>query len=156
MSDLHQFLTRVSMLVEQEFQEEGTLEPTYVVVTQTGVVMVPMPTHVNKDFGVFLIRKLFEDLKPLAYVFYDEAWTIDMPADTKRDEMPGDLSNHPDRKEIVHLAAEDYVSGYILASRTITRVAGKPVELGPLEIANEHTILEGRMVGLLPPKGRMN
>jgi hypothetical protein len=153
MADLHQFLERVSLLVEQEFQEEGTLEPTYVVITSTGVLMVPMPTVSDKNFAIFLIKKLFEDLKPIAYVFYDEAWTWEGP----EIEVPmnKDISQHPDRKEIVHLAGEDYVSGFILASRTITRIEGK-VKLGPLTIANEHSVLEGRMVGLLPPKGRMN
>jgi len=154
---LEEFLRRISEVAEREFFAEGRLTPTYVVFTKKqGIMMIPM-NIADKDIAVALIKEAFKEYEAVAYVFYDEAWVWQAPIGTKREDVPTSLSNHPDRKEVIHLAGEDYISGMIMAQRSITRVEGEPPKLGPLEITSGNfSHMEGRLVGLLPQKGRPN
>jgi hypothetical protein len=157
MSTLEEFLQKVNLVAESEFYEEGCCTPTYVVITPDGMIMMPMPDVGDKDFALFLVRKALAKFKAIAYVFYDEAWVLQAPEGMNREDMPTDLRNHPDRKEILHLAAEDYQSGFIIATRAIIREEEKPAKLGPLEMeTSKFAQYEGRMIGLLPPRGRKN
>jgi hypothetical protein len=154
---LEEFLKRINEVAEKEFFEAGRLTPTYVFFTKKhGIMLIPM-TIADKDLAVALIKCAFEEFEAEAYVFYDEAWVWQAPMGTKREDMPANLSNHPDRKEIIHLTGEDYISGMIMAQRSITRVEGEPPKLGPLEITSkDFSQMEGRLVGLLPQRGRAN
>jgi hypothetical protein len=65
------------------------------------------------------------------------------------------VRNHPDRIEAVAISGEDCECGMRTAHRKIIRPKhGKPY-LGPLEMTPRCDRSEGRMVGLLPVKGKM-
>jgi hypothetical protein len=152
---LHVMVEEVgTTLVEKLFAEHGRIAAVYVIITGDNIVVVPAPP-LPKDIGLQLIRQVMKAMKPDAYVYIDEAWVLSGTG--PREDFPRDISEHPDRKEVVHVFGEDYETGALMARRSITRPENAPAQLGPLEfVSQDYVRMEGRMVGLLPARGRMN
>jgi len=152
-SKLHVMMEEVgNTLVEKLFADHGRITPVYVVLTGDNLVVIPAPP-LDKDIALRLIREIFAKMQPDAYVFIDEAWVLQGTG--PREDFPRDISDHPDRKEVVHVFGEDNESGALMARRFIIRPEGAPAQLGPLEFVS-HVSMEGRMVGLLPARGKAN
>ena len=108
----------------------------------------------DKDVAAALVRAAFELNDVVAYVFFDEAFVLELPISTPEDEiqriMAAGPRNHPDAVDCLVYQAED-ANGLVSARRRIVNR-----ELGPLEFDPEASLSEGRLVGLLPkPKGRV-
>jgi hypothetical protein len=106
----------------------------------------------EKDQAVVAVREFFKEHDIVSYVFIDEAWVVQV---TDRADLKVAPRNHPDRREVVFLVAEDE-HGELHGERDIVREQGRPPTLGPLKVIksphSEHS--EGRMTGMLPQKGR--
>jgi hypothetical protein len=153
-----------SSFAEKLFAAKGEIRPRYHAVTANEeVLVVPAPSR-DKDTGVAMVRALFIDRHVVRYVFLDEAWMLGRTEVAIDDDemariMRDGLTNHPNRIEVVMFSGEDAECGMAMARRLIVRPEnGKPY-LGPFEWTlplrpgrNIHH-LEGRMVGLLPPRG---
>jgi hypothetical protein len=107
------------------------------------------------------MRAYFELFNVIRYVFIDEAWrldTTDLPP-CERDAALDFCREHGARAhlrrvEIVLFAVEDEM-GMLQGYRVIKlRLHCKP-RLGPLILDPNGGHYEGRMIGLLPPKGAM-
>jgi hypothetical protein len=123
-------------------------------VDEKGRAILLPPPPLPKDDAMYLIKEAMKHLHIVRYVFIDEAWTV---RGKERDELPDDLSQHPERKEIILFNAEDKNGEQLLASRDIIREGGQP-RLGPL-VFSDMNMMSGRMIGLLveaPPKNRVN
>ena len=116
------------------------------------------PPVEDKDYAERIVRKLFETLEVVRYVFIGEAWTAEiMPEDEAKVlahlQREGDLENYPGRSEVLQLQGEDCEWGHMMWSRKIIRPKTGAPCIGPLE---KHDISEfvssGRLVGLLPKR----
>lgn len=134
------------------FDMQCKINPMWIIETKNGQ-RVPMMVEMNenKDEVAKAIKKALKKLKAVRYVSILEAWAIE----TKDHKIPESLllgapvSQHPDRREVVIVQAEDKVEGsmsgmfYILRPET-----GKPRLSGFKE--NPRTERqEGRFVNLL-------
>jgi|SRR5215831_10848262 len=149
--NLREFVERASERAEFLFRKDGYLSPIWHAVRRDGTSFVmPQPAE-DKDTAVALMSALFDIEDVVRFVFMDEAWILtsdDAPAEEMmKIARSGGISKHPNKREILMLAAEDEREGMLMGRRLITR-QGKRATLGPLVI-DEGGIGEGRLVGLL-------
>lgn len=147
-----------SKVAEQTFRARGVLQALYRCIDAQGRDhFVPAPDQCSKDDAVAIMRA-FMKLKQIArYCFFDEAWTLSYsendPALANYMDRGGMPRDHPQRREIVMLVAEDDI-GMLFAHRDIVRPQkGRPY-LGPLSFP-DYGKTEGRMVGLLPRRSTL-
>jgi hypothetical protein len=154
---LHALIEFASEQISKLFKNTGKVLPMYHAVTADGQTLILNAPHKDKDISVGMIKIAFAKLNVERYVFMDEAWILDTqnrvpgPDEWKRIERDG-LSEHPDRREILMLTAEDRHGNIITAHRYILRPEHGKAKLSPLEIRDMtegHSV--GRMVGLLRP-----
>jgi hypothetical protein len=146
MLDLHKTIEMFSGLADELFNDFGCLQPIYFVCRQGNWQQyVPGPAHPKKLVEIAM-RKLLRSSGADAYVFMDEAWIVESK---NKEGVPLDIapSEHPDRREIVVITAEDKTS-QLIASRNILRPDNGKPSLAPLEIYGEVT-LQGRMTNLM-------
>ena len=133
-----------------QMKTKGALAPGYWAIDrERKLTVVPQPSD-NKDTSVALIRALFEMMGVECYVFLGESWILEQKNAPDLQELR-DISDHPERKEVVILIAESASSGMIIGSRAIIRTQRKP-RLGPLRL-KRYPHVEGRMSSLLPRTG---
>lgn len=134
------------------FDMQGDIKPMWIVETKDGD-RVPMMVEItsNKDEVAEAVKKALKKLKAVRYVSILEAWAIE----TKDQKIPESLllgapvSQHPDRREIVAIFAQDKVEGCMSGMFYILRPEiGKPRLSGFKEYpkSDKH---EGRFVNLL-------
>lgn len=158
--ELNELLDHASLFVEKAFHDVGRIAPMWIAVDRSGnqVVVPPPVPFINqdaKDYAVMVVRAMFEFTGVTRYVFVCESWLLTGPGiDLERDQRDG-ISDHPDRQEVIILTAESESAGLVMAWRHIIRPTKGKAKLGPLVI-DQHAGLtvEGRMVGMLPRRGR--
>lgn len=158
MKPLEQFVEDVSKYVSAAFDKHGFMTPVYFFIDRAGRQgMFPSPPVGDPDFAALIVRKLLADLDVVRVALADEAWTAEIrttdPEEVKRLYMQG-ARCQPNRQEVLMIQAEDAIEGELTAHRIITRKDGKPV-LGELKI-EKYSRSEGRVVGLLPARGKPN
>jgi hypothetical protein len=164
---LRELIAFASDFCDRMFAAKGVIYPMWHAVTSSGEQFVETTTFDDKDLSVAMIRALFDIRDVVRYVFMDEAWTLSRlirPDEEAMIQREG-LSKHPDRVEVVMLSGEDRDCGQLMVHRNIIRPPkGKPY-LGPLQSLDDLPFMpagggvehsEGRMVGLLPVRGRTN
>jgi hypothetical protein len=115
--------------------------------------------HKRKNAGTSAIRHILKQEDADWCLLIVEAWSVEIKPpkgadlDATRDKIPADLEDYQGRVEVVWFQFEDQELGQILAKRPIVREGDKP-RLGPIEWAGKMKSSEGRMVGLLPQRGR--
>lgn len=115
--------------------------------------------HRRKDAGMAAIRHILKEQDADWFLMIVEAWTVELKEaegkslEEARKLVPADLEDYEGRVEVVWFQFEDQECGQILARRKIVRKDGKS-HLEPLEFIKDASQHEGRMVGLLPPRGR--
>jgi hypothetical protein len=161
--DLEQLIDKASSFAEIMMREKGEVAPIWHMITEGGEELIELtPPLENKDLAIALMKAAFEWLNVVRYVHFTEAWTLDYRGEKARkisaDEMQKivdeGVRNHPDRVEVVMFQAEDNETGLITGHREIIRDKGKP-HLGPMIRFPTNTSSEGRLVGMLPRKGRL-
>lgn len=140
--------------IEKQFRKTGEVHPMYHAIKATGEHMVMLSPGISKDMDVAMMKAAFELENVDRFVFITEAWILDARQSGVKMIDPGEyvegsISEHPDRREVVMLAAENRRGEMILGKRYILRPeVGKP-SLAPLVIESEFDHSEGRMVGML-------
>jgi hypothetical protein len=168
---LDALIRRVSRLAEKRFNEHGDIDPMWLTENARGeqqmiitpvIADSPLAAADVKDRIAAEMRKHFAENDVVRYAVAMEAWTL---TDAERKQVPTTeqaaleyaamgytLKNHPDRREIVCIEADDGTE-VLTAERDIIRPAhGKPClgKLGPIERYDQ---LTSRWTGLLPSKG---
>jgi hypothetical protein len=154
---LYRMITTASEHIDRMWKLAGSVASVWHYVRANGDEVVTLSPPVPKDAGIALMRKVLAQEDAVAVLYFDEAWTFltSDPQEAQRYVASGmGAAAHPRRVEIVHFQAEDE-TGQLLAMRKIIRHAGRPPELGPLEIKDESIQSVGRMVGMLPRRGTM-
>ncbi len=145
--------------VEKIFRQRGEIIWMYHFIKDDGQhgVFVPPPFLDGKDAIVAATKALFEAEHVVAYVYLNEAWTLQEEAGASEVDALmakyGSLEHVPGRREVVVILAED-ANGVVGGYMEINRPAGRKPYLGKLEVERPDAI-EGRMVGLLPRRGAM-
>jgi hypothetical protein len=163
---LEALLRRISRLAGEHFARHGDIDPMWLVETSDGeqqliitpfIAPNPLAGAEVKDRIAEKMRETFCELDVIRYARAVEAWTIPH-ADSKMNEsevalryaaLNYSLANHPDRREIVQLSAEDGTE-FLWAEREIIRPQhGKPY-LSKLSAIERPAGVRGRFLGLLP------
>jgi hypothetical protein len=152
---IKEFIEFVSEPAKSIFKIEGVLKPMYHAIKSDGEEIIIPTILQDKDLTVTIIKEIFKELDIVKYVFMSEAWTLS----SEKDKVPPELhkkgiSEHPDRKEIILIMGEDD-NGSTMASMDIIRRQDEDPTLGPLVFVSSEWY-EGRMVGLLPQKGKVH
>jgi hypothetical protein len=111
---------------------------------------VLMPPGGDKDVVAAALRGVLAAYDAEWVIVVTEAWTAQLRVD---EPIPESLEEHPGRDEVLIYQLEDRDAGMISAHQQIIREPGKPVRLGELTLMGTPRSSEGRLVGLLPPKG---
>ncbi len=150
-----------STAIERIFHHQGRVNPMYHCERADGIDFLMPATGNSKDEWVMNAKIAFLTQNVVRYVFIVEAWTLwsaDVGAEKAKEgyeklqQEGGSLEHVPGRREVVMLQAEDD-NCMVIATRAIIRPKKGKARLGPLEYSPEFGSHEGRMVGLLPPKG---
>lgn len=94
------------------FEAQGEVHPMWIVETADGElfpVMMPIPTPDEKEAAIEALKVLLEDKKAVRYVSMVEAWVYEAKKGETMDDIMahGPIREHPKRKEIVNVIAED-------------------------------------------------
>src|SRR5262245_24092779 len=137
------------------FAAQGEVHPMWIAQTSSGEVLpliAPIGDRDSKDAVVGMIKAIFKQHEVVRYVSLLEAWTLELKRD--RDlplsvRLGAPISQHPERREIVALAAEDKTEGMLTGMFYILRPEHGKATLSPLKRMEKSTRHEGRFVGLL-------
>jgi hypothetical protein len=136
------------------FEAHGEIDPQWFVEIKGRLQLMPQPPAPFDMPGPFYKEAIFEQVRHFfrernvtRYVYLNEAWTVE---GEKGSAAPvGSLANHPERREVVGITAEDQ-NETLMVTREIVRPADGTPFLRPLgEITRPDTV-EGRQFGLLP------
>jgi len=153
LTDLTALIEFASKNVVKIFKRTGVIYPMYHAIDTHGEHKILTPQSEDKDVGVAMVKVWFALNDIEKYVFVDEAYILDnrrgqSGLDMEKIQREG-IRNHPDRREIVMLSAENRRGKMLTARHFILRPeVGKPT-LSPLVIDEVFDHSEGRMVGLL-------
>ena len=132
------------------FNETGEVLPMWHVVTgnnENALIATPWGDEEDKHATIFALRQLFRQMKAKRYVMITEAWVA--TASTEREIRQGPPpSEHPDRREVLMINAEDRDGSSLIGLYYILRPEHGPAKLSPLTMRPfEET--KGRMVNML-------
>jgi len=162
-TDLRVMIEIASTFAERAFEFEGGVAPIWHAVTARGEhhVIPALPT--DKNSAAVLMRAFFELHDVVRCLFIDEAWTVEAKTQEERERVRawvaehGGIAGYPDRIEVVSMMCEDADAGQMTASRRIIRKRGHKPRLGPLVIHDmTGAQSEGRLVGMVPQRGRVH
>lgn len=119
------------------------------------LIVTPWNNDKEKEIAVAGLRQLFRERQVKRFVFIVEAWTAEVKpseivdVDKAYREYSGPrASEHPDRREILMVSAEDRDGSQIMGFYYILRPEHGPPTLSPLKV-QPYDATAGRMVGLL-------
>jgi hypothetical protein len=155
-TSLKSFVEQATKEASRVFLARGRLSPTYHAVDGAGNEHIfPAPPG-TKNQSVALVRALLKAMDAQRVAYMDEAWVLHAAAaeggtiDIDKINREG-VEHQPGRIEMVIVSGEDQHEGLLTCTREIIR-HGDRVTLGAPTIEHfDHS--EGRMIGLLPPRG---
>jgi len=121
------------------------------------LIATPWSSEKEKLITVDMLRKMFSVKHVKRFAFIVEAWTAQVPPEriktTSAEEAYRDYcgprpSEHPDRREVLMITAEDRSGESIMGVYYILRPEHGPPTLSPLEVM-PYDSMAGRMMGLL-------
>jgi hypothetical protein len=168
--DAHTLIESYAEIADKVVEAQGEVLPVMFYSGKDGPTMLdlrdmfagpPSQKHIRKDAGMAAVRDILKVEDADWCLMIVEAWTATMEAkkgvaiDKQIDALPsGGVEQVLGRQEVVWFQFEDQELGQMLAKRLIIRESEKP-RLGPLEwMPTGKGESQGRMVGLLPPRGR--
>ena len=111
------------------------------------LIATPWQDDTEKEIALEMLRSVFRQHHVKRFAFIVEAWLA--VAATKEEVFEGPRpSEHPDRREVLMVTAEDRDGSQIMGTYYILRPEHGPPKLSPLEV-NKYDHTAGRMVGLL-------
>lgn len=156
---LDQLVERASTFADEMLKRRGEVAPIWHMITSKGEDIIELTPPGDRDCALMIMRTLMELMDVVRYVHLSEGWMRDSRDGPIPDEEMEQINRHgvrndPKRIEVVLIAAEDHEAGYVMSTREIIRPKhGRPY-LGPLK-AFPQGQSEGRMVGMLPVRGKM-
>lgn len=151
--ELHDFLTKEADAARNLFTKLGRVDAYVHSVNKADEHAVTMFALETKDQVAIAIRGVLKKTGAVRYVFVDEAWTV-----MARSEQQGralqeyarskSLEDHPDRVEIIMLAAEDAYGNRLMGRIVILRPEHGPAQLQPV-IIDDYPQSSGRFTGLI-------
>jgi hypothetical protein len=154
MTDLKSFFDRAAEQAAVIFRERGEFAPMWHAVAGDGehlLIMTPWEDSESKHAIVDRLRQLFRARGVTRYAFMCEAWAVMASNLEDYDQYAGRLKEHPDRREILTVHAEDRDGGTIAGWFYILRPEHAPATLSPLNMS-EATQHEGALHGMLREK----
>jgi hypothetical protein len=111
------------------------------------LIATPWSSDDEKDVVVKTLRKMFAANQVKRYAFIVEAWVARVSSEREVHDGPRP-SEHPDRREVLMISAEDRSGETIMGHYYILRPERGPPKLSPLEVM-PYDQMSGRMMGLL-------
>jgi hypothetical protein len=149
-----------SKITEKIFREYGELQaPIIHFKGDYGETAITAPTEnrYEKDVAATAIRHILKNDNAEWVLLIAEAWMVALPLGQDLDTSPEDsISGHPDRVEVITYQLEDQDLGVMSAKQDIVRIDGQRPYLSELRWDARPTESSGRLVGLLPRKGRLS
>jgi len=117
---IEDFEDKIKSMVTGIFKKDGKFEPTvFMLVVRDGQLAVGIipdigklfDTDEGKELAAHLIRKINEELKPIALAFASEGWCLKKNKDEVDDDGKFEgarPSEHPDREEILFVTLETH------------------------------------------------
>jgi hypothetical protein len=132
------------------FLERGEISPMWHAVPEDNehlLIATPWSDDVEKEIAIEFLREEFRRLKVQRFVCVVEAWAV-VGSDLKTltEVRP---SQHPDRREVIKIQAEDRDGSALSGQYYILRPEHGPATLSPLHEDPPDMIAAGRMTGLL-------
>lgn len=158
---LEELFDHTAKFAAETFLAQGDLLPMWVAEDSKGaktLIATPFGSEEEKDLTAATVRKIFKDVGAVRCAFISEAWILasddtgKMPKDYK---MGDPIREHPDRKEVIIVTAEDNVGVSMMGRYAIIRPKGGKPTLGPLEkggTTTGHGKDAGRFSELLMPE----
>jgi hypothetical protein len=112
-----------------------------------GLIATPWSNDEEKEIVVKGLRKMFAVNQVKRYAFIVEAWVAQIAPFEQPEDVPRP-SEHPDRREVLMIHAEDRSGESIIGYYYILRPEHGPPKLSPLDI-QPYDQMAGRMMGLL-------
>src|SRR5262245_44056460 len=136
------------------FAAQGEVHPMWIAQTRSGEIMpiiAPISGPESKDAIIGIVKGIFKKNDVVRYVSLVEAWCLDVkdgtfPASVR---LGAPISQHPERREIIGIQAEDSKDGIVTGMFFILRPEHGKAMLSPLKRMSEGTMHAGRFVGLL-------
>jgi len=136
------------------FRDEGSVMPIWHAVPGDAkanhlLIATPWGDDDEKEIALDVVRDMFKEHQVQRFVCVVEAWVV-KGADPKAlfAERP---SQHPDRREVIRIQAEDRDGSVLSGMYYILRPEHGPATLSELHEDPPDMVLAGRMMGLLDP-----
>jgi hypothetical protein len=133
------------------FRETGDVSPLWHAITgdnEHALIATPWTSDDEKDATLQDIRRLFAEYNVKRYAFICEAWTY-----ATRDKWEATHgvrpSEHPDRREVLRIHAEDRDGSTLSGMYYILRPEHGPAKLSPFQQDDASIVQVGRMAGML-------
>jgi len=153
MMTLEELVDHAALFVQQTFPIRGSIVPMWILQTEAGMVPICVPWNnpEEKRMAFEAVRALAVKERAQSYVSIVEAWALEapdpewkIPASVK---LGGSIASHPERREVIHIMAEDKTKGRG-AMFYILRPEHGPPSLSPIKKFGDAEMW-GRMTGLL-------
>jgi hypothetical protein len=154
-TSLDALLRRASRMAEQMFDKDGEVTCFWLAETAAGdqqTIITPMsfppevPTAEAKQMLAQKMRDHFKEHDVVRYANAVEAWTV--PEEDRVGPYPGSLADHPRRREIVAIIADDGRDCLMTARDIIRPPGGKPYLAKMLKVQGAEQV-RGRLADLL-------
>ena len=153
---LETVLAYAAKVARDAFKVRHEVRPMWAGHTADGELVMVVPEKfgnaADKQFAVDQVRAIFKEKKVVMFTFMTEAWMVDSKSTTPQSisrlmRTREGLADHPDRREVVQIIAEDRERSIMGMYFILRPEHGKPT-LSPFR-KQESMETSGRMTGLL-------
>jgi hypothetical protein len=152
MSELQKLFDHAAEHVAVMFKERGEVAPMWHAVDRDNehlVICTPWSDADEKYAIVKRLCQLFHERGVKRYVFMCEAWTLEAPNLKDIENHIGRFAEHPDRREVLTIQAEDCDGNSLMGLYYILRPEHAPATLSPLKVMKGSMRQGGTLTGLL-------
>lgn len=151
MSEAEKLLKHMSEFAEYAFKENGEIHPMWILVGPEGPVPLVTPFHggMSKDVAVAMARAAAKQLKATSAGFMAEAWAVEGSEEQLGDVRKISPSKHEDRREVIHIFAEDEAGNAVSGQYYILRPEHGAAKLSPFKQNSPGGEMGGRFTSIL-------
>jgi hypothetical protein len=149
-TELEDFFANAAENAMRIFGESGEILPMWHVVDGNDehvLIATPWSSDEEKDITQRGLRMMFQAKHVKRLAFICEAWIATVNTMTEAKEGPRP-SEHPDRREVLIINAEDRWGNVLSGNFFILRPERGPATLSPLHM-NDYDAMQGRFMGML-------